>query len=59
MLQLVADGLSLPEVAAVLGDRMDDLLDPAGYLGANDVWIDRALAAHRRISARPLGFSTR
>ena len=27
--------------------RMAELLDPAGYLGATDVWIDRALAHYR------------
>jgi 3-carboxy-cis,cis-muconate cycloisomerase len=39
--------LSDPDVAAVLTRaEADDLLDPTGYLGANDVWIDRALARH-------------
>jgi 3-carboxy-cis,cis-muconate cycloisomerase len=27
--------------------ELDSLLDPAGYLGSTDVWIDRALAHHR------------
>lgn len=29
------------------GPRLDELLDPATYLGATDTWIDRALAAYR------------
>lgn len=30
-------------------DRLDALCDPAGYLGSSQVFIDRALAAHRRL----------
>jgi 3-carboxy-cis,cis-muconate cycloisomerase len=32
--------------------RIDDLLDPAGYLGSATAFVDRALAAHERIGAR-------
>jgi 3-carboxy-cis,cis-muconate cycloisomerase len=33
------------DIAAVLSpSRIDELLDPAGYLGATRTWIDRALA---------------
>jgi 3-carboxy-cis,cis-muconate cycloisomerase len=32
--------------------RIEELLQPAGYLGATQVWVDRALAAHRD-SLRP------
>ncbi|MDQ2754518.1 MAG: adenylosuccinate lyase family protein [Actinomycetota bacterium] len=36
-----------PVIAAALDlDEIESLLDPAGYLGATDLWIDRALAAH-------------
>lgn len=39
--------LSDPAVAAVLTRaELDDLLDPAAYLGATDTWIDRVLALH-------------
>jgi 3-carboxy-cis,cis-muconate cycloisomerase len=42
-----------PRIAARLdGGRIAELLQPAGYLGASQVWIDRALAAHRD-SLRP------
>lgn len=38
-----------PQVGAVLDRaRLDELLDPAGYLGAYDELIDRALRAHHR-----------
>jgi 3-carboxy-cis,cis-muconate cycloisomerase len=38
-----------PLVSAVLSRaQIDELLDPAGYLGASATWIDRALAAHDR-----------
>ena len=50
-------GTSRPFVDALLGDslvaahldaaRLDELLDPATYLGAAGLFIDRALAAHR------------
>jgi 3-carboxy-cis,cis-muconate cycloisomerase len=50
-----AEGRSLAEaaaaseeiVAALGADGIAAALDPAGYLGATDVLIDRALAAHR------------
>ena len=35
--------------------RLDDLLDPAAYLGATDTWIDRALAAYADLPAPPAG----
>lgn len=39
--------LSNSDVAAVLdAPELDQLLEPAGYLGSNDTWIDRALAYH-------------
>lgn len=39
--------LSNSDVAAILtASELDDLLDPNGYLGSNDTWIDRALAYH-------------
>ncbi len=38
-----------PLVGTVLSrTQIDELLDPAGYLGATAVWIERALAAHDR-----------
>ncbi|MGH9068192.1 MAG: class-II fumarase/aspartase family protein [Acidimicrobiales bacterium] len=38
-----------PAVVGAFGPgRLPGLLDPAGYLGATDAWIDRALAAHAR-----------
>jgi 3-carboxy-cis,cis-muconate cycloisomerase len=37
-----------PQIVARLDPaRIAELLRPAGYLGATQVWIDRALAAHR------------
>lgn len=40
--------LAQPVVSAHLSaDRLGILLDPAGYLGATDIWIDRAVTAHR------------
>ena len=46
--------LAEPQVAAVLGPgELDRLLDPAGYLGAAGVFVDRALAAHRERRAAP------
>jgi len=40
--------LDQPEVARVVdAAELARLLDPAGYLGATDLFIDRALAAHR------------
>jgi 3-carboxy-cis,cis-muconate cycloisomerase len=40
--------LADPVVTAVLSaDDLDELLDPAGYLGATSTFIDRALRAHR------------
>ncbi len=42
-----------PLVSSVLSrSRIAELLDPAGYLGASAVWIERALAAHGRDSQR-------
>jgi 3-carboxy-cis,cis-muconate cycloisomerase len=36
------------DIAAVLSrSRIDELLDPAGYLGATRTWIDRALAGYQ------------
>jgi 3-carboxy-cis,cis-muconate cycloisomerase len=38
-----------PVIGAVLDRaRIDELLDPGGYLGATGDWIDRALAAHEK-----------
>jgi 3-carboxy-cis,cis-muconate cycloisomerase len=43
-----------PEVVAVLDPvSIAALLDPAGYTGSAGVWVDRALAAHRRQRDRP------
>jgi 3-carboxy-cis,cis-muconate cycloisomerase len=40
--------LSDPAITSVLSpDEVDQLLDPAGYLGATSTFIDRALQAHR------------
>ena len=40
--------LNEPAVTRVLSTRdLEELLDPAGYLGATNVLIDRALQAHR------------
>jgi 3-carboxy-cis,cis-muconate cycloisomerase len=40
--------LADPVITAVLSaDDLDELLDPAGYLGATSTFIDRALRAHR------------
>ena len=48
--ELLAD----PVVAGVLSpEELDELLDPSGYLGATDAWIDRALAAHDRSRLPP------
>jgi 3-carboxy-cis,cis-muconate cycloisomerase len=33
--------------------RLAELLDPAGYLGATDTWIDRALSAHAALAEGP------
>jgi hypothetical protein len=35
--------------------QIEELLDPAGYLGASNIWIERALAAHDRESDRDAG----
>jgi hypothetical protein len=36
-------------VAAQLSaEEVDTLLDPAGYLGASEAFVDRALELHRR-----------
>ena len=36
-----------PVIGGVLDrSHIDDLLDPAGYLGATQTWIDRALASY-------------
>jgi 3-carboxy-cis,cis-muconate cycloisomerase len=43
-----AELLDEPGVAGVLSaTELDELLDPAGYLGATATFIDRALEAHR------------
>lgn len=34
-------------------EELAGLLDPGGYLGATDLWVDRALAAHRGELERP------
>ncbi|MDE3203288.1 MAG: 3-carboxy-cis,cis-muconate cycloisomerase [Acidobacteriota bacterium] len=37
-----------PHISAVVtAAELSELLDPRGYLGANDAWIDRALEHHR------------
>ena len=42
-----------PLVSSVLSrSQIDELLNPAGYLGASAIWIERALAAHDRQSHR-------
>ncbi len=44
---LAAELAAEPLVAGAFDAReIDRLLDPAGYLGAAGVWVDRALAAH-------------
>jgi 3-carboxy-cis,cis-muconate cycloisomerase len=47
-----ADALADDPLVAKVFDRarIDELLDPAGYLGATATWIDRALAAHAEAS---------
>jgi len=41
--------LSDAKVSPVLSsEELDGLLDPSGYLGSSDAWIDRALAYHGR-----------
>ncbi len=48
--------LSDPAVAEVLtGAELDELLDPAGYLGSCDVWIDRALLRHSALPPTAAG----
>lgn len=37
-------------VTRTLGDELDRILDPASYLGSNDVFIDRALAAWQELA---------
>jgi 3-carboxy-cis,cis-muconate cycloisomerase len=45
-----------PRIAELLPPaRIAELLDPGGYLGASQVWIDRALAAHRDTPTDPAG----
>jgi 3-carboxy-cis,cis-muconate cycloisomerase len=60
---VVASGRSIadvlagrPEVALVL-DRveLDHLIEPRGYLGSVDAFVDRALAAHAARRSAPLG----
>jgi 3-carboxy-cis,cis-muconate cycloisomerase len=47
-----AELLDEPAVAGVLSAaELEELLDPAGYLGASATWIDRALRAHRESEA--------
>jgi 3-carboxy-cis,cis-muconate cycloisomerase len=43
-----ADALAGDPIVAehLSGERLADVLDPAGYLGSTDQLIDRALAAH-------------
>jgi 3-carboxy-cis,cis-muconate cycloisomerase len=43
-----ADALAeQPEIRGrIPTERLAELLDPSGYLGSTDVFIDRALAAH-------------
>jgi 3-carboxy-cis,cis-muconate cycloisomerase len=42
-----------PEIEGrISGERLAELLDPAGYLGSADVFIDRALRAHDTREAR-------
>ncbi|HVW45623.1 MAG TPA: 3-carboxy-cis,cis-muconate cycloisomerase [Solirubrobacterales bacterium] len=49
---LAAAAAATPEIVAELGaDGIAAALDPAGYLGASDELIDRALAAHRERAA--------
>ncbi len=49
-----------PLVSSVLSpSEIARLLDPAGYLGATSIWIERALAAHDRQSHRDARPSTR
>lgn len=44
---LVASLMSDPRVAAVIdAPELEGLMDPAGYLGSSEVWIDRVLARH-------------
>lgn len=44
---LVASLMSDPRVAQVIQQaELEDLMDPAGYLGSSEVWIDRVLARH-------------
>jgi 3-carboxy-cis,cis-muconate cycloisomerase len=46
-----AELLDDPVVAAVLSaDELEELLDPAGYLGATDTFIDRALEAYHSLA---------
>ncbi|WP_024285481.1 lyase family protein [Cellulomonas sp. KRMCY2] len=35
-------------------DRLDDLLDPATYLGASDALVDRAITRHRALRQQPV-----
>jgi 3-carboxy-cis,cis-muconate cycloisomerase len=42
--------LSDPDVAAAISpSELEALLRPSGYLGSNDVWIDRVLARHAEL----------
>ena len=44
---LAASLMSDPRVAEVIrAPELQDLMDPAGYLGSSGVWIDRVLARH-------------
>ena len=43
----LAAGASLPDGTPVDRSAVGELLDPAGYLGANDLLIDRVLQRHR------------
>ncbi len=53
-----ADALTADDRIAARIDRrrIDELLEPSGYLGATDVWIDRAIEAHHAAIAetRPM-----
>jgi len=48
---LVASLMSDPRAAEVIqAPELEDLMDPAGYLGSSEVWIDRVLARHAEMS---------
>ena len=47
----VATLVVTPAILALLGDRIDRLLDPANYLGQAKAWVERAVAEHQRFKA--------